>query len=242
MRFRSVSAGIAVCIAQASIFIGQPDGREFVLRVSPPAPMSSCAFQSFQTGSFGGYGGLPVTDRGSGVFAITTGLRGQPATALKVAVWCRGFAMATIDISTLPSSSFESAVSLTPLPEIPMTGLVQASADDVSLAGASVRVYYTASWLCGFFNLPDCGVPTWEVGRDRIADDGTFRVMVPDFVRDPVAQMSTPGWPRIRGEFRLRAERTSAPFDYWLEQDGSGGVVVAVAASYANLVLRPRRH
>lgn len=256
MRFRSVSAGIAVWSVinwmadgragatlqtPTSIVIGQPDGRPFILRVSPPAPKSSCAFQSFQTGPFGGYGGLPVTDRGGGVFAVTTGLRGQAATALKVAVWCRGFGMATIDITALSSSSFEAAVSLTPLPEIPMTGRVQMRAGDVSVAGASVRVFYSAPWLCGFFNLSDCGVPTWEVGQDRITDDGTFRVMVPDFVGDPVAQMSTAGWPRARGEFNLRVDRTSAPFHYWLVGDGSMSGAVPVAAAYPDLVLSARR-
>jgi hypothetical protein len=102
-----------------------------------------------------------------------------------------------------------------------------------------LRVWYHAQWLCGFYNLPDCGVPQWEVAVDRIAEDGTFRVSVPDFARDPLVRAASPG-PHDAGGFTLAADRTSAPFHFALEQDGASPGMVPIAASYPNLGLRPR--
>jgi hypothetical protein len=226
--------------------IGEPDGREFVVRLTPAVPMNTCAVAYVQTGPFGAYGGTDgrrVRNLGAGTFALRTGVGGQPAEALKIAVWCRGYATTTLDISSLASSTFESTVLLSPLPDVTMTGRLLPSPDGVNLAGATLRVFYVADWLCGFFNLADCMVPQWEIAVERIADDGTFRVELPDFAGDGGLLPSiTRAFPRGAGGFRLRADRDVAPYDYWLEPDGATFGRVPVAASYADLVLRPRRH
>jgi len=104
-------------------------------------------------------------------------------------------------------------------------------------------VYYSAPWLCGFFGLPDCMVPQWEVAVDRVRMDGTFGVMVPDFAHDPIVQAPVPGWTSGPDGFRLRADRVVAPYNYWLEPDGAAiGRIIPVAVSYPELILRPRRH
>jgi hypothetical protein len=221
----------------------EPDGREFMLHVTPAAALNACVFNSFQTGAFGGYGSTLVRNLGGGAFALRTGLGGKPATTLKIAMWCRGYGMALVDVAALESSTFERSISLTPRKELPMAGRLLPSSDGVSLAGATLRVYYNADWLCEFFNLADCMVPTWEVAVDRIADAGTFRVMVPDFAGDPVVAKSPGGTPRASpGSFSLRADRNAAPYDYWLEREGATSGTVAVASTYPSLVLRPRRH
>jgi hypothetical protein len=44
------------------------------------------------------------------------------------------------------------------------------------------------------------------------------------------------------GGFRLQVNRSTAPYDYWLEH-GSGTLgVIPIAAAYQNLLLQPRRH
>ena len=234
-----------VHVAGRQLSIGVPDGREFVIHLTPAAAsISTCHIESYQAGLFGGYGGsLPITDLDRGAIRIRTGVRGQPATTLKIAMWCRGYAMTTLTIGSLASSTFEATVSLTPLADLPMTGRVLPSADGVSLAGATLRVYYSAPWLCAFFGLPDCMVPQWEIAVDRIGPDDTFRVMVPDFAHDPIAQASAPGWTILPQGFRLRADRDVAPYNYWLELgDPASGATIPVAAGYPELILRPRRH
>jgi hypothetical protein len=222
-----------------------PDGREFVVRLTPAAPsISTCHVVSFQTGPFGGYGGnFSVSDLDRGALRIRTGVGGQPAATLKIAIWCRGRAMATLNISSLPSSTFEATVTLTPLAEQPMTGHLLPSTDGVSLTGATLHAYYNAPWLCGFFGLPDCMVPQWEVAVERIRMDRTFRLMVPDFAHDPIVLSPAPGWGNLPDGFRLRAERDVAPYDYWLEPDDAApGTIIPVAARYPELILHPRRH
>lgn len=44
----------------------EPDGREFMLRVTPAVALNACVFTSFQTGAFGGYGSVPVRNVGGG--------------------------------------------------------------------------------------------------------------------------------------------------------------------------------
>lgn len=222
---------------------GRPDGREFVVRVTPADPISTCHVQSFQTGSFGGYGDFSNAEPDRGAFRIRTGIGGQPAATLKVAIWCRRHAMATLNITSLASSTFEAPVSLAPLAEQPLTGHLLSSTDGVSMAGATLHVYYSAPWLCGFFGLPDCMVPQWEVAVDRIRTDGTFRLMVPDFAHDPIVQAGAPGWTSGPDGFRLRADRDVAPYNYWLDPDGAArGTIIPVAANYPELILRPRPH
>jgi len=220
--------------------------RSSTLGSHEPRRHSSCHVESFQTGPFGGYGyggDFSVSDLDRGALRIRTGVGGRAAETLKIAVWCRGHAMALLNITSLASSTFEAAVSLTPIPEQPMTGYLLPSTDGVSLAGATLHVYYSAPWLCGFFGLPDCMVPEWEVAVDRIRTDGTFRVMVPGFAHDPIVQAPAPGWTALPDGFRLQADRDVAPYNYWLEPDGAApGTIIPVAANYPELILRPRRH
>ena len=229
-------------LPERSIPIGMPDGRSFIVRVQPAVLATSCQFHHYQTGAFGGFRTTDAIPMGGGAFAIRTGIGDKPATSLKVSVWCASSAMALVEIPALESSGFERTLTLVPMKPVPLAGRVLASPDGVSLTGAEVRVHYSAPWLCAFFNLMDCGVPQWEVAIGRIATDGTFRLLVPDFAADPVvmARASTPL--HGAGAFKLRADRSTAPYNYWLELEGGKFGDVAVAASYPELRLLPRRH
>jgi hypothetical protein len=223
-----------------------PDGREFVVHVEPASAAASCWFHHVQYGAFGASGsgdGRPIS---GGAFAIRTGIGDKPAKSLKVAVWCRGLGMALLDISALESSGYEQTLSLLPLKPIPLAGRALPSSDGVSLSNAELRVLYVAPWLCTFFNLMDCGVPQWNVATGRIATDGTFQVVVPDFAADPVIKKwaSEPAILSGPGVFRLRADRSAAPYNYWLELDRNAafGGAVPVAAAYPEMLFRPRRN
>ena len=217
-----------------------PDGREFVVRIDPVSASKSCWLDPFQTGAYGGFGGPDARPIGGGAFAIRTGIGNEPARTLKVAVWCRGSGMALLDVPAVEASGYDRTVRLSPLPDVPLTGRVLPSADGVSLAGAEVHVSYVAPWLCGFFNLADCWLPQFEIASAPIGDDGTFRVLVPDFANDPVISRAAPAETGGPGGFKLRA-RNTAPYDYWLEPDGARSGLVPVARLYPQLLLHPRR-
>ena len=225
-------------LPERSIPIGMPDGREFVGRIEPVSAASSCRFRYFQSGAFGGIGSDDVRPMGGGAFAIRTGVGDKPARSLKVSVSCPGAGMALLNVPALESSGYERTLSLVPLKPVPLAGRVLPTTDGVSLAGAEVRVDYVAYWLCGFFDLPDCGVPQWQVATGRISADGTFRVMVPDFAADPAIKP----WAFASNHvFKLRADRSTAPYNYWLDLDGGKAGEVAIASTYPALRFQPRR-
>lgn len=238
----AVTGIIASQFLSQSLPTGLPDGREFVVQISPTVSAGSCHVASLQSGEFGGIVGAPVRDAGDGVLAIRTGVAGKPATSLKAALWCRGFAMALVDVALSESSTYRHLVRLSPIAPIEIAGQVQPPADGVSLAGATLRVWYVADWLCGFFNLQDCGVPQWEVAVGRIGPNGEFRIQVPDFFRDPTVRSQPLRPPFGSGSFRLRADREVAPHHYWLEPAGAPPGLVNVAATYPQLRWLPRRH
>ena len=217
-----------------------PDGREYRIHLPPAAAKEDCFVRIHQTGPFGGYGygGYDAKKLSDG-YTFRTGLKGKPASTLKVAMWCRGFGMAVVDEPSLGTSSFDKTLSLTPLKDIQMNGRLLTSADGVTLAGSTVRVWYVAHWLCEFFSLMDCGVPQWEVATATVALD-QFELRVPDFAADPVVKKYT-GWPHP-GSFTFRADRAIAPYNYWLDTEQAKFGGIPVAATYPPLIFRPRRH
>jgi len=225
-------------------------GRDFVIHLTPGVAKGSCRGQKYQVGAFGGEATqLPDTKASGEAIAVPTGLQGQPATSLRVALWCRGYSMVLIDVPSLPASTFQAQVSLVPLNDVPFSGKVSASADGISMVGATLRVFYQAPWLCRFFGWLDCLVPQWEVSAGTIRDDSTFAVMVPDFAADPAILAAVPSAigglgvravPGVtppaedRGVLLLRADRRAAPYNWWL---GS----LPLAARYVDMALQPSR-
>jgi hypothetical protein len=154
--------------------------------------------------------------------------------------------MALLDIPVVETSGYEQTVSIAALKSIPVTGHVQPSADGVNLRGANVAAVYQARWLCGFFHEQDCLVPQWEVATASVGDDGSVRLMVPDFAADPVvtrwATATESGLgPFGPGGFTLQAHRSVAPHDYSLEHDREKFGLIAIAPEYSALLLWPRR-
>lgn len=223
----------------ASITFGEdPNGRPFTFHFSQPVPLERCSINCYQTGAFGGMG-MPATPPwGAGmgsVYTIRTGSSGKPAKTLKAAIWCPGFANATVDVPDLANAKPEASIALRPLRNLTIAGTIRPSDDGVELGGAELIVFYEAAWTCGLFGQMDCINAGWEIGRVRIEQNGSFRIAVPDFINDPtVAKFRDPG------SFRFRVSRSTPPHDYRLE-GGSPGGDLAVAANYPPLRLHPRR-
>lgn len=235
-----MSAFLAVLVLIAaqslSIQLGEIDGREFELTLSSAVALGECRLDSFQNGPFGGRGyELPARDLGNGRFALRTGVKGVPAVGLKVAVWCRGYAIALVDVPSLGAADWKGAATLTPLPEVTITGRVLPPDDGVSLAGARLLVLHEDAWLCGFFNLPDCMSAIRDIGSGAIASDGSFKISLPDIARDPVIAK----WSR-RHPLGLRVDRTEPPYHYTLERDEASGALF-FSDLWTDVVLRARR-
>jgi hypothetical protein len=225
---------LALSAQSVQIPIGVPDGPEFVLNVSPEVPLENCHLTSYQAGAFGGHGSLPVRSAGPGRFALRTGLGGKPALELKVAVWCSGYGMALVDVPSLDQSGWARSLTLSPLAHRTIDARVLPTDDGLSLVGSQIRVFYVAYWLCGFFNLPDCMVPSWQVAVGEVGAGDTVHIDVPDFARDPVTGPDA--------GFKLRADRTEPPYHFWLETPAAPLGVIPASTDLRNLVLRPRRH
>ena len=148
--------------------------------------------------------------------------------------------MALVDVPSLEQSAWQITIAPDALRNIPLAGRVVPPADGVSLSTATLRVYYNADWLCSFFGLVDCLVPTWEVATGRIAGDGTFSVMVPDFMNDPSVR-PVAGWSAGQGYFTLKADRSEAPWSFWLSPSGASLDHLPVASEYPSLVMNASR-
>lgn len=244
----ALSLGLSSTGAMESQQVSTPPsggaGRDFIVRIDPPAAASSCMFWYQETGRLR-TGSTDARPTGNGAFAIHVGTVSPAPTSLKVSIWCRGAAMAVVDVPAVETSGYERVVTVAPLTPIPLSGRVQPSPDGISLAGADLRVLYQADWLCSFFGGPDCGIPQWEVASGKVGADNSVRVMVPDFAADPVVtEWAKP--PRYglfgAGGFRLQVNRSVAPYTYWLEHGSGRFGVIPIAAAYQNLLLQPRRH
>jgi hypothetical protein len=207
----------------------------FVLRLPASVQAERCETQLLQTGAFGGISGVSSAKSERNTITIPTGARGKPARTLKAVVWCPGYAVGLIHEPTLEQSNGEIELALQPLPNIEITAKVLPAPSARNLTGLDVRVLYVANWVCGFFQLPDCWVPSWFVASAPIGIDGTLRLAVPDFSSDPgVRAYSFPG------EFKLAIESGGYVLDV-IDAAGGTSPGIGVSSRYPALItLQPR--
>ena len=211
----------------------------FLIRLPRKVRADGCKVWTFQTGESGGGGSdtPPVID--SNTIRLTTGRDDKPAKTLKAVVWCPGHEFGLIDEPALELSKGETTIALKPLRDVEITARVLPAPDGRNLTGLQARVFYSAGWICAFFNLIDCGVPSWIIATPTVAVDGALRFSVPDFAADPVIRAYTDA-----GDFRLDVLPDRPPYGtYVLEAEGDvRGTfgMIAVANRYPSFVmLRP---
>ena len=213
----------------------------FLIRLPPNARVDGCEVRTLQTGAFGGLAGQaapPVID--GNTIRLATGRDDKPAKTLKVVVWCPGYGFGLIDEPALEHSKGETTIALKPLRDVEINARVLPAADARNLTGLQARVFYSAGWICDFFNLIDCGVPEWIIATPRVGVDGALRFSVPDLAADPAITAYTD-----IGAFRVDVLPDRPPYGtYVLEAEGdvrgSFGMIT-VAKRYPPIVmLRPR--
>jgi len=217
--------------------------RPFVVRFPPGIAISDCQNEVQQIGSFGGVtASLQLSRVAENVYSIPLGYEGQQPRALKAVFWCKGRGFATLDVPSLETSRWDATIEPPSIKMLVISGRVLAAPNGASLVGLDVTVVYNADWLCGFFNLPDCGVPQFKLAAARIGADGRFSFSVPDIQADPVVK-SYNGFVLGSGTFVIYTEELSPPFTtYWLESaaDSSGRLgFSSLTPSSGELVLRP---
>jgi hypothetical protein len=217
--------------------------RPFVVRFPPGIAISDCQNYVQQVGGFGGVTArLELSRVAEGVHSIPVGLEGHQPRSLKAVFWCKGRGFATLDVPSLETSSWDATIDLPPIKTLMISGRVLAAPNGASLAGLEMTVFYHADWMCGFFNLADCGVPSFKLATARIATGGKFSFAVPDLHADPTAKRYH-GFATAPGTFVIFADEVSPPFRRFSlgsASDASGryGISSLTPAS-GELVLRP---
>ena len=121
-----------------------------------------------------------------------------------------------------------------PLPTVTLQGVI---ANFNSFHNKDVRIEfdYLASWVCAFFGLADCMVPTFKVATVVPQSDGSFSVVLPDFTQDRNEQATAS---RYKGEFNviLRESRTENILAFLRPQESKLSQNLPLQSSYPSLI------
>jgi hypothetical protein len=202
--------------------LAQPDLHETPIQVVLPRSIdaSSCKFQYFLIGEFGGYGRSDQLKSGTSGYEIETAHNGSTAESLRAFLACTGYQVEAIVVNSLPPSDARRLVlALEPLPTVRFAGVIRGWTTP-EIERRFVDVEYVPWWTCRFFNLADCGVGQWTLATVPIENDGTFAVNLPDLWRDPVIASFRTKNQVAELMFRIRDQRTGNPI-FTLKPAGS---------------------
>ncbi len=179
--FAGVVAGLAV---SADIVLSQ-QAPQFVIHLPVTIDVESCATKVLLEGDRWRYShpfqlGAPDAHT---LTIPTIGWDGREAQRLKAVVWCSGHGAALVSVPSLEQSKYETSIAPPSLKSLPVTGHVVGEHGE-GLAGLELRVSLAANWICTFFDLGSCLVPTFQISQTRIGRDGSFAFEVPDIAAD----------------------------------------------------------
>jgi hypothetical protein len=153
---------------------------------------------------------------------------------LKVIVYCPGFGMKLLNISSLDDSSAKSAfVELKPLPSVRFSGRIVLPTGRNS-PDFKMDVWYMAYWGHEFFGIFDGLVTMFKIGSADVTKDGSFSITLSDFASDPAVTSF-----KEKGKLNLRAlDPKTGNRIYTLERaESPGRDEVEIAAKYDQLLL-----
>lgn len=189
----------------------------FHIRLPETIETTNLSINYYLTGAFGGYSSFIQGKPRVWDYEIDTSQENQPATSLKVVVYCPGYQVETLDFPSLAAVQERKAeLRLKPLGTVPFSGRVLLP-ETLSSDEVRVSVRYSAFWVCDFFGLIDCLVANFGVTSTDLTEGGRFKVALPDFAHDPVvSSFSNPG------DFNFQAvERKSGRFLFRLKPQGN---------------------
>jgi len=190
---------IAICLAgvltvslaaQAPVFdvalFRQNDSTERAIRLRFPdgVDLTGLSIQYFLTGPFGGYGSVLSINPAAREQSVDTWREDQQGREIKIIIYCPGYGFRLVTESGLAARRIGTLpIQLEPLGSVFLAGRISGLPASPRL---TIEAGYFKDWECAFFNLIDCLQGSITVATSTIADDGTFTLNIPDFLRDPV--------------------------------------------------------
>jgi hypothetical protein len=199
-RRTSLAAVVVVIVLGATGAQGQGVAPKSVrLEFPETVNLTGLAIRYFLVGPFGGFGSFVRTQSDVRVYDVEASHAGQTARTLKAIVYCPGRRIVLISESGFGNGSAKTLpVNFETLGSVPLAGRVLV-ADSRPL---QVEVTYLAPWGHSFFGISDGAITSFRVASTQLRPDGSFSVLVPDLVSDPVVA----GYgPDLRGWFQLVA-------------------------------------
>lgn len=226
-----------VLIAQAHTQVGS-NSPYFLLRLPSKVDTTGLQINYHMSGDFGGYGGFIRTERGLHGYVIDTSYESKPAKKLKIIVYCPGYSMKLIDVSSLADPSANNAyVELKPLASVQLSGKIM-SPEGSARKDFKIEVSYLAYWGHEFLGISDGFVTTFKLASADVSQDGSFSVAIPDFTSDSsIASF------KEKGALRLVArESKTGNIAYILESADRPGTdaELEIATKYNELLLNAK--
>jgi len=156
-------------------------------------------------------GGWVQPQAGVSSYTISTMRGTHPATGFKAILYAPGCAIQTLDIRLFAGQQSEQvAFACQPLGNVPIAGRVVLP-DRFEGRAVKVEARYIARWAQAFLGIDDNLVLVIPTGTSDIAADGSFRLSVPDFSRDPESAAGYPAseiqiWAKDKADGSLVAE------------------------------------
>jgi hypothetical protein len=145
-------------------------------------------------GDFGGHVSFVRPQPNVRQYFITASFENKPAKEMTVVVYATGcqFEAFEIDLAT-SEQEVKRQFDCQPLRTVRITGYIDPQ-ELPSDKPVTITAGLSADWLCRFFHLWDCLVPSVHLGQVGSIDpaaDGNFEMAIPDFSADPLVNSVT---------------------------------------------------
>lgn len=142
----------------------------------------------YMTGEFGGYSSFVRQQPNMREYVIGASFENKPAREITVLAYAPGCEFASFDIALTANVEVEKRqFRCQPLRDVPITGYIDPH-ELPTEKPVDVVAELEATWICRYFNMVDCLVPSVSLGKVGSIDPargGEFQMTVPDFLSDP---------------------------------------------------------
>jgi hypothetical protein len=200
----------------------------FTISVVPPTSTKDVQVRYFLNGDSAVQQSSSIAKPDEQKILVKTSAEGKPAKSFRAIVFAPGCQFVTIREDDLAASKRQAEFQCQKLMTVPLTGKA-----DVSKFGGrdlQVEALYVCGWAGQFFGMPGLAISPFNVGKGKIASDGSFSIELPDFSGDPLwnnlGHNATLMFFLVDGSTGEHLARLAAPRD--LSRKGS----LKVASSY----------
>jgi hypothetical protein len=165
-----------------------------IITLDPSVHSEDVDIRYKMVGDVGGYYSFVSPQPNVRQYFITASVENKPAKEMAVAVYATGcqFEAFEIDLAT-SEQEIKRQFDCQPLGTVRIRGYIdpQELPSDKPVA---ITAELSADWLCEFFHLADCLVPSVHLGQVGSIDpaaDGNFEMAIPDFWADPLVNSVT---------------------------------------------------